>query len=143
MSAGMVFTSLVSFLISASACAGGLLIFSKRKEQKHVFLSYALFLLTTGGLWFFVALRSLFAWMGAESVDRLLFIVGQVFVFASGPVLAHYLFFKITRRENWVRIITIFFTLMSATALFFLFKEGVSGGSITYFVTKYRPGRIT
>lgn len=143
MSAGMVFTSLVSFLISASACAGGLLIFFKRKEQKHVFLSYALFLLTTSGLWFFVALRSLFAWMGAESVDRLFFIIGQVFVFASGPVLAHYLFFKITKRENWVRIITAFFALVSVTAIFFLFKEGVSSGGITYFVTKYRPGKIT
>lgn len=143
MSAGMVFTSLVSFLISASACAAGLLIVFKRKEQNHVFLSYSLFLLTTGGLWFFVALRSLFAWAGADSADRVFFMIGQVFVFASGPILAHYLFFKIIKRENWARIITVFFAMVSVAALFFLFKEGVSGGGTTYFVTKYRPGKIT
>ncbi len=137
MSFGMIFTSLVSFLVSASALAAGIAVFRKRKKADKFFVPYSGFLFCTGCLWFFVSLRLILAWFGFFVLDRFFFYVVQVFVFLSGPFLAYFLALKISRSEKLAKIITAVFGLCFVASLFLLFKGGITESGATYFATKF------
>ncbi len=138
MGAGIIFTSLVSLLIFASSFTAAFTIFKKRKEINDFFFPYSLFLFLTSALWFFVSLRLVFAWFGAEAYDKLFFIVGQVPLFLSGLPLAYYLVLKTSRSVKLAKIVGFIFGVVAFIALYFVINDGVTESGLTYFVSKYQ-----
>jgi ammonia channel protein AmtB len=136
---GILFTSLVSFLIFVSAFFAGYSIYRRRKDVSKLLLLYSYFLLITGALWFMVSLRLFFAWLGSEFLNRIFFIADQVLVFASGIPIAYYLSLKILRKEGWAKIVTFFFGLIFLLATFSLLSEGIVGEEErTFFASKFK-----
>jgi len=138
MSTGMVFTSFVAFLVSASAFISGTYIFKEREKDNRSLAVFSLFLLATAGLWLFVGVELLFSWMGDKDFPVFFFTLNQVFVFCSGPILAYYLTYKIFGNKTAANIITIFYSLGACWGFFFLLKLGVTQGESTYFADKFR-----
>lgn len=139
---GMIFTSLVSFLVSCSAFAAGFSMIGSIQGKNNLFRAFSLFLFVTSGLWFFVGLGLFVGWLGKDNYSLLFFLINQLFVFSSGPVLAYYLSLKIFGKPGITKIISFFYLCVAILGLFFLFKLGVESGASTYFADKFKPNKI-
>lgn len=139
----MIFTGLVSFLISASAFIAGIYIFIKREKNDKSMLAYSFFLISTGGLWLFVGASLFSSWMGKKNLASAFFFVDQLFMFFSGPCLAYYLSLKIWRNKVLAAVVAAFYGLAAAWGIFFLFKFGIVVGEATYFANKFVPNPMS
>jgi hypothetical protein len=139
---GMIFTSLVSFLIFASAFVTGLWIFKAKETGNKLMASYAWFLMLTGGLWFFVGLELFAGWMEKENLFKLFFVTNQLFLFLSGIPLAYYLGLKIFKKERLAKFLGIIYSFSLFLEIFFLFKFGIIEGESTYFAEKFAPNKF-
>jgi len=140
---GMLFTSFVSFLIFASAFGAGLFIFRRRQKKDKLLTSYAYFLLITSGIWLFTGIRLIFGWLGMNGLDKNFYLIDQIFVFISAPLLIYYISFKLFHKEKLTKIIATLFSLLALLGIFFIFTKGVEESSISYFTTKFKPNKIS
>lgn len=136
---GMLFTSLVSLLVSISAFVSGVFIFKKKSKEDKNLEAYSWFLLVTGAVWFFVSLDLFASWLGVEILQRIFFIADQFFVFCSGPALAYYLTFKIFKKKKLAIGVTVVYFSAVVLAMFSFIKYGIVEGEVTYFASKFLP----
>lgn len=136
---GMLFTGLVSLLVSTSALVSGLFIFKRKKKEDENLTAYSYFLVVTGVVWFFVALELFASWLGYEMLQRVFFIVDQFFVFCTGPVLAYYLTRKMFYKRGLATYITAVYIFAVILAMLSFIKYGIVEGEVTYFASKFQP----
>lgn len=139
--AGLIFTSLVSLLVSVAALVTGFSFLKHKKIISNSFLSFAYFLLATGIVWFFISLELLMSWLDKHDIDRLFFFANQVFVFLTGPILAYHLSLKIFKKEKLTKIVTALYLIVAIVGIIFLFSFGVTEKGETYFSDKIQPNQ--
>jgi signal transduction histidine kinase len=135
---GILFTSLVSFLIFLSAFFLGAYVYNKRRFLKNAFemRQYSFFLFATAGVWFFVAIRLLFAWAENDYYNKILFIADQIFVFISGLPIAGYLALRIFKNRFVFKITLFIYFLALVLGVYSLFTGEITEVGTTYFASK-------
>jgi uncharacterized membrane protein len=140
---GIIFTSLVSFLISASAFVAGFWALQKRKNIDRAVFSYSLFLMLTAGLWFFAGLELFASRLGRSDLAKVFFVADQLFLFLSGIALAYYLALKMFKKEWLAKIFAFVYSFVLFLEIIFLFKFGVIKGESTYFAEKFQLNKFS
>lgn len=141
MKTGMLFTFLVSFIVFMTAVLLAVYMFKHKEPRDKKMSAYAWFWLITACLWFFASFRVLFGRFGMNEIDRTFFEIDQFFVFISPIPLFYYLFLKIFNKESLAKWVAVGVAVISAVAIFLLFKYGITEGKTTYFTTKFEPHR--
>lgn len=133
---GMIFTAFISWIISFFALLTFFNLFTKSKGER-IILAFAGFWLMTGILWFLAGLRLWFAWLGHFDIDQTLFTIGQIFLFASMVVVPYFATRQWFSKGKINVVIISTFILLAFIAVFFILKEGVIVGEVTYFTSEY------
>jgi hypothetical protein len=143
MASGMIFTSIVAFITCLATLATGLFFRRNKKSGDKLLSAYSFFWLNISLVWFFVALRHFFGWLGFPNLDRLSFIIVMIFIFFSGIPVSYYLGLKIFKKLSVARFFSGVLSAGVFLGLVTILADGVVEGEVSYFATKFRPAEST
>lgn len=140
MRTGLLINSVIGFGVFIVSFLTSYFLMSRRKKGvEYITLGFSLFWLCIGLLYFFVGLRTLFAYFLKPEMDRLFFYIDNGFGGLIAPLIIYLFLYFWT--ENTRKSITVgfIFLLIWIIWMFLNVKGGVSGPHISYWQSEWTP----
>lgn len=144
MQTGLLINSIVGFGVFVISFLTSFFLFLKRKRgAENVTVGYSLFWLSVSLLYFFVGLRTLFAYLSNPEMDRVFFFIDNAFGGLMAPFIVFLFLYFWT--ENLKRSIFggLLFIIIWAVWMVVNIKGGLSGPYISYWQSEWVPKSVT
>ncbi len=140
MQSGLLINSIIGFgVFVVSLLTSFFLLSRKKKGAEYVTFGYSLFWLCIGLLYFFVGLRTLFAYLSNPEMDRIFFFIDNAFGGLMAPLIIPLFLYFWT--ENTKKSIAggSAFLLIWIVWMYLNVTGGVSGPHISYWQSEWTP----
>lgn len=138
---GMLFTAAICWIVAIAAFFVSLSILGNAQGRK-LDLSFGSFWFLFSLVWLFIGLRHFFASLGDKEMDKLFFIVGQIFIFLHMVPAGYYIYLKLFKRVKLAAGFGLFFLALALLGIWTLFSQGVIVGPVSDYTTEYAPSYL-
>ncbi len=140
MQTGLLINSIIGFAVFVVSFLTSFFLLRRRKKgAENVTIGYSLFWLSVSLLYFFVGLRTLFAYLSNPEMDRIFFFVDNAFGGLMSPFIVFLFLYFWTENSKTSISGGLIFLVIWGVWIFLNIKGGLSGPHISYWQSEWVP----
>lgn len=144
MQTGLLINSIIGFGVFIVSLLTSFFLLQKRKRgAENVTIGYSLFWLSVSLLYFFVGLRTLFAYLSNPEMDRIFFLVDNAFGGLMAPFIIFLFLYFWTENPKTSISGGLIFLIIWIVWIFMNIKGGLSGPHISYWQSEWVPKSVS